>query len=115
MRTIAFLAATALAFAPTLAGADVPGAAKPTIVTIRAMHFTPDRLTIVAGTTVIWVNEDDAPHTVTARNKAFRSAALDTKDRFAFTFAAPGEFAYYCTIHPFMTGRIIVKPAGPSS
>jgi plastocyanin len=111
----AMLAVAAAAPAIAFAGDPMTAAAKPTIVEIRNMHFTPDRLTIAAGTTVTWVNEDDQPHTVTDRGRAFRSAALDTKDSFSYTFAAPGEFTYFCTIHPMMVGRIVVKPAGSSS
>ena len=66
-------------------------------------------LTVAPGTTVTWVNEDDSPHTVTEQAKLFRSAALDTSDRFTYTFAQPGEFAYYCTLHPMMVGKIVVK------
>jgi plastocyanin len=76
------------------------------------MMFSPASLTIAARTTVTWLNEDDQPHTVTARGGAFRSAALDTKDSFSYTFKSPGDFTYFCTIHRFMVGTVIVKPAG---
>ena len=55
------------------------------------------------------------PHTVTENGKIFRSAALDTGDRFSYTFAQSGEFTYYCTLHPMMVGKIVVKPGSPSS
>jgi plastocyanin len=45
----------------------------------------------------------------------FKSAALDTDDTFSHTFAAPGEYAYICTIHPYMVGKIVVKPAAKTS
>ena len=54
-------------------------------------------------------------HTVTENGKIFRSAALDTGDRFSYTFAQSGEFTYYCTLHPMMVGKIVVKPGSPSS
>ena len=56
-----------------------------------------------------WVNGDDIPHTVVAQNKRFRSKALDTDDRYTFTFQAPGEYAYFCSLHPHMTGKVVVK------
>ena len=106
------LFAAALAVMPgfALAAEAAPGAAGPT-VEIKNMKFAPAELTITAGTKVTWVNEDNSPHTVTDKGKVFRSAALDTKDNFSYTFAAPGEFTYFCTIHPMMVGKIVVKPA----
>ena len=90
-------------------------AAAPTVIVIKDYEFSPSALTIAPGTTVTWVNEDESPHTVADNGKAFRSAALDTSDRFSYTFAQPGEFTYYCTMHPMMVGKIVVKPAGASS
>jgi plastocyanin len=77
--------------------------------------FAPATLTVTAGTTVTWKNEDDSPHRIGDKNGAFKSAALDTDDTFSHTFAAPGEYPYICTIHPYMVGKVIVKPAGPAS
>ena len=111
------LFATALAVAPGIAfaGDAQTAAATPTVVEIHNMKFNPGVLTIAAGTKVTWVNEDNSPHTVTDKGKVFRSAGLDTKDSFTYTFEAPGEFTYFCTIHPMMVGKIVVKPAGSSS
>jgi plastocyanin len=116
------LAAAAVAAVPSLAiaqDASVPtstaAAPPPTIVEIDQMRFEPASLTIAAGTTVTWVNDDKSPHTVTDKGRVFRSAALDTKDSFSYTFATPGEFTYFCTLHPMMVGKIVVKPAGSSS
>jgi plastocyanin len=78
-------------------------------VSIDNFSYLPAELTVAAGTTVTWVNHDDVPHTVTANDKSFHSAALDTDDRFSHMFAAPGEYAYFCALHPHMTGRVIVK------
>ena len=72
--------------------------------------FVPARLTVKAGTTVTWRNEDDIPHTVTASNRLFKSKALDTDDSFSFTFAAPGTYEYFCSLHPRMTGTVVVEP-----
>jgi plastocyanin len=100
----------------TAAGAPVVAAAAgPAVVEIDNFAFTPADLTVTAGTTVTWKNEDDSPHRIGDKNGTFKSAALDTDDTFSHTFAAPGEYPYICTIHPYMVGKIIVKPAGSSS
>ena len=95
-------------------GAVVKAAASPVTVTIDNFAFTPGTLTVTAGTTVTWKNEDDSPHRIGDKNGTFKSAALDTDDTFSHTFAAPGEYPYICTIHPYMVGKIVVKPAGSS-
>lgn len=107
-----------LAAAPSIAiaGETATAMANPrATVEIHDFRFEPATLTVSAGTTVTWENEDDAPHTVTDKSRSFRSAALDTKDRFSYTFTEPGEFTYFCTLHPMMVGRVIIKPAGSSS
>jgi plastocyanin len=97
----------------TAAGvAAITAAASPATVDIDNFAFTPAALTVTAGTTVTWKNEDDSPHRIGDKNGTFKSAALDTDDSFSHTFAAPGEYPYICTIHPYMVGKIIVKPAG---
>ncbi len=81
------------------------------VVSIDNFNFKPKELTISAGTTVTWVNKDDVPHTATAKGEspAFDSKALDTDDKYSFTFKNAGTFEYYCKVHPHMTGTIIVK------
>ena len=111
-----FLLVGAFTAGALLAGAAATTAApSPASVAIRNFHFEPAILTVAAGTTVTWTNDDASPHTVTEQNKVFHSAALDTNDTFTYTFAGPGEYVYHCAIHPMMVGRIIVKPAGKSS
>jgi plastocyanin len=78
-------------------------------VTIDNFAFGPKELTIPVGTTVKWVNHDDIPHTVANKDRLFRSKALDTDDSFSFTFASAGTFDYFCGLHPFMMGKVIVK------
>lgn len=78
-------------------------------VTIDNFSFAPQTLTIKAGTRVVWTNRDDTPHTVVQEDFAFRSKALDTDESFSSTFTKPGMYSYFCTIHPKMTGKIIVK------
>ena len=100
----------------TAAGEAVSAAAaSPAAVKIDNFAFTPATLTITAGTTVTWKNEDDSPHRIGDKNGTFKSAALDTDDTFSHTFAAPGEYPYICTIHPYMAGKIIVKAVGKTS
>ena len=100
----------------TAAGeAVVAAAASSATVKIDNFAFTPATPTVTARTTVTWKNEDDSPHRIGDKNGTFKSAALDTDDTFSHTFAAPGEYPYICTIHPYMVGKIIVKPAGKSS
>ena len=68
-----------------------------------------------AGTTVTWINDDDIPHTVASSSKLFKSKPLDTEDKFSFTFTTPGSYEYFCSIHPHMTGGIVVEAATGSS
>ena len=91
------------------ASGKAAAAANQTTVGIDNFAFTPASLTVTAGTTVTWKNGDDSPHRIGDKDGTFKSAALDTDDTFSHTFAKPGVYAYICTIHPYMTGKIIVK------
>jgi plastocyanin len=84
-------------------------------VKIDNFTFAPQRITVKAGTTVTWTNDDDIPHTVASSTKTFKSSALDTKDKFSFTFTTPGAYEYFCSLHPHMTGAIVVEAATGSS
>ena len=88
------------------------GAVRAQDVTAKIDNFTfvPARLTVKAGTTVTWRNEDDIPHTVTSAARLFKSKALDTDDNFSFTFTEPGTYEYFCSLHPRMTATIVVEP-----
>jgi plastocyanin len=79
---------------------------------IRIANFTfdPPELTVKAGTTVKWINEDDIPHLVAEKDGAFRSAPLDTDEKFAQTLQVAGIVEYFCVLHPHMTGKIVVEP-----
>ncbi len=72
--------------------------------------FKPDTLTVRVGTTVVWENNDDIPHSIVETTGKFHSAALDTEDKFSFTFNQAGTFSYFCGLHPHMTGKIVVAP-----
>lgn len=94
------------------AAAPPPAAAARTQnIQIRNFAFVPAVLTVAPGTTVTWVNADEDPHSVVAVDKGFRSGALDTDDKYSFTFTRPGDYAYFCSLHPHMTARIVVKPS----
>ena len=84
-------------------------------VNIAQFAFAPQRLTVKVGTTVIWINGDDAPHTVASTSKSFRSKTLDTLDKFSFTFTTPGSYEYFCSLHPHMTGSVVVEAATTGS
>ncbi|HET7021476.1 MAG TPA: cupredoxin family copper-binding protein [Xanthobacteraceae bacterium] len=96
--------------APRVVAAQ-PAPAAAAEVEIDQFAFVPQRITVKAGTTVTWINEDDAPHTVASSNKLFKSKALDTGDKFSFTFTTPGTYAYFCSVHPHMTGTVVVEAA----
>jgi plastocyanin len=87
-----------------------PAVAAPSAAVVHIDNFTFNQavVRVKPGTTVTWVNGDDIPHTVVARDKSFKSKVLDTGDKFSFTFAKPGEYEYFCSLHPHMTGRVIV-------
>jgi plastocyanin len=114
LRTAVYAGLLQLALFGSLAAAASPAAAEDAGVKIDNFTFVPQRVTVKAGTTVTWTNEDDIPHTVAATAKAFRSKALDTEDKFSFTFTTPGTFEYFCSLHPHMTGTIVVEAAGGS-
>jgi amicyanin len=98
----------ALAFGLS-AASPAQAAAAEVKVAIDNFTFDPPKLTVKAGTTVTWVNRDDIPHTVASSTHAFKSKALDTDNSFTFTFTAPGTYAYFCSLHPHMTGTIVVE------
>ena len=109
MRRLFLAAALMTACLLSIALLASPAFASDKSVTIDNFTFNPQRLTIKAGTTVIWTNQDDIPHTVASTTKAFKSKVLDTDDKFSFTFTTPGEYAYFCSLHPHMTGTIVVE------
>jgi plastocyanin len=107
--------AVAIIFAlavPSNTGAHAgPQSSPPTAAEVKIGNFTfgPTSMTVAPGTTVTWTNGDDIPHTVVSTDKVFKSKALDTGDKFTFTFTKPGKYPYYCSIHPEMTGEVVVQ------
>jgi plastocyanin len=82
--------------------------AEDSIVTVDNFTFQPAQLTVKVGTTVTWKNHDDIPHTIVSAGK-FRSKTMDTDDSFSFTFTTAGDYKYFCSLHPHMTGMIKVE------
>ena len=78
-------------------------------VQIRNFAFAPAVLVVAPGTTVTWRNGDDDPHTIVASDHSFQSGALSTNGAFSRTFQHPGEFVYFCSLHPHMVGRVVVR------
>jgi plastocyanin len=80
----------------------------PAEVTIDNFSFRPQMLTVAVGTTVTWTNRDDIPHTVVSDDAVFKSKARDTDEKFSYTFDKAGTYPYHCSIHPKMTGQVVV-------
>ena len=80
-------------------------------VKIDNFSFGPATLTVPVGSTVTWTNRDDIPHTVVSTDdpKTFKSKVLDTDEKFSFTFSKVGTYPYFCSIHPKMTGKVVVQ------
>ena len=109
----ALVAATVLsAGSPAVsANARQQAAAAPEVdhVKIDNFSFGPGTLTVAAGTAVTWTNRDDIPHTVVSTDGVFKSKVVDTDEEFSYTFARPGTFSYFCSIHPKMIGKVVVQ------
>ncbi len=98
----------AIADAPLLK-ASAAGPAGGHDVRIDNFSFSPTELAIASGTRVTWINHDDIPHTIVATDKQFASPVMDTDDKFVYEFSKPGTYRYYCSIHPHMTGAVVVS------
>jgi plastocyanin len=91
------------------AGANNQPSAANAAVKIDNFVFGPQTLTVPVGTTVTWTNSDDIPHTSVSTEGVFKSKVLDTDEKFSYTFTKAGSYPYYCTIHPKMTGTVVVQ------
>jgi plastocyanin len=96
-----------VAGSPTVAANDQPAVA--TEVKIDNFVFGPQTITVPVGATVTWTNKDDIPHTSVSTDGVFKSKVLDTDEKFSYTFTKAGTYPYYCTIHPKMTGKVVVQ------
>src|SRR6185437_702885 len=103
---------TRLALAAAVTAALIASPARSEEVSVKIGNFTfaPQQLTVKAGTMVTWINDDDIPHTVVSMPNV-RSKPLDSEDKFSFTFTTPGTYKYFCSLHPHMTGTIVVQAA----
>ena len=104
----------ALILAAMTAMAGAPAQGTP-VVTIENFKYKPASVTIRAGQSVRFVNRDDEAHTATGRANTFDSGGLDTGDSWTIRFTKPGKYPYFCTLHPYMTGTVIVVPVQGSS
>jgi len=86
-----------------------PAGTRAVTIKIDNFTFTPQVITVSAGTQISWINADDIPHTVVSDDQTFKSKALDTDDQFNVTLTKPGTYSYFCSIHPKMTGKIVVQ------
>ena len=79
-------------------------------IEIKDFAFNPQTLTVKSGEKITWINRDEEPHTVVSVGKQFKkSSALDTDQEFTITAGAPGTYTYFCSVHPKMTGTIVVE------
>ena len=101
------LALTALVtiYPPRVNGEDAKGAE----VRVDNFTFAPDTLTVPVNSTVTWINKDDIPHVIASSDGAFKSKALDTDQKYSYTFTKAGTYPYYCSIHPKMVGKVVVQ------
>jgi len=97
-----------LAGSPSVSAADQPAAANAE-VKIDNFSFGPQTVTVPVGATVTWVNHDDIPHTVVSTDGLFKSKVRDTDETFSYTFTKAGTYPYFCSVHPKMTGKVVVQ------
>lgn len=113
MRRFAVYTAFALVLCAAFATPAIFATAAPSTptveVNIEKFAFGPKQITVAPGSTIVWTNHDQTPHTVTSNDKSFASKGLDTDDKFEHTFASEGDFSYICGLHPFMTGVVHVR------
>ena len=111
-RTVLFaLGSLALTLALVLHSRTATGQATQPTTEIKVDNFTfsPETLTVPANSTVTWTNKDDVPHVIASTDGLFRSKGLDSDDHYSFKFTKPGTYNYFCSIHPKMTGKIVVQ------
>ncbi len=109
MKILLLVCALAAMFVTMPAASGAADNAPQAEVKIDNFTFGPAELTVSAGTTVTWMNRDDIPHTVVSNDKIFKSKVLDTNEKFSYTFTKAGTYPYFCSIHPHMTAKVVVK------
>jgi plastocyanin len=96
------------AVSPSVNASEQPSAAN-AAVKIDNFVFGPQTVTVPVGATVTWTNVDDIPHTAVSTDGVFKSKVMDTDEKFSYTFTKAGTYSYYCSVHPKMTGKIVVQ------
>jgi plastocyanin len=106
----ALIAAVLLLAGMAVTTADAQQASAKTVeVKIDNFSFGPGDLKVAVGSTITWTNRDDIPHTVVSTDGVFKSKVLDTDEKFSYTFTKAGTYPYFCSIHPKMTGQVVVQ------
>jgi plastocyanin len=91
-------------------GANPGAAGKQNKIEIKDFMFNPQKITVKSGEKITWINRDEEPHTVVSVGKKFpKSSGLDTDQEYSITAGAPGTYEYFCSVHPKMTGTIVVE------
>jgi plastocyanin len=104
---VAFLNLSVFALAGQMKNVD---STKQNRIEIKDFAFNPKTITVKSGEKITWINRDEEPHTVVSVEKQFKkSSALDTDQEFTITAGAPGTYTYFCSVHPKMTGTIVVE------
>jgi len=99
-----------LAFAgPASVKANGQSSAPNAEVKIDNFVFGPQTIMVSVGATVTWTNKDDIPHTTVSTEGVFKSKVMDTDEKFSYTFAKAGTYTYFCSVHPKMTGKVVVQ------
>jgi len=93
---------------PSVTASDQPSGASAE-VKIDNFSFGPETIKVSVGTTVTWTNRDDIPHTVVSTDGVFKSKVRDTDEKFSYTFTKAGTYSYFCSVHPKMTGKVVVQ------
>jgi plastocyanin len=106
--TIALVLTATLILQPTRATSEEK-AGSPTEIRVDNFSFAPETLTVSVNSTVTWVNKDDVPHVIASNDGIFKSKALDTDEKYSYTFSKAGTYSYYCSVHPKMVGKIVVQ------
>ena len=92
------------------AGAKSSAGGKVNKIEIKDFMFNPQKITVKSGEKITWVNRDEEPHTVVSVGKKFpKSSGLDTDQEYSIVAGAPGTYEYFCSVHPKMTGIIVVE------
>ena len=103
--------ATVMLASPSRSAAAGPDQTAPASAEVKIDNFSfgPQTLTVPVGATVTWTNRDDIPHTIVSTDGVFKSKVRDTDEKFSYTFTKAGTYTYFCSVHPKMTGKIVVQ------